>query len=111
METTKTAPILTPEDATSALHYLRSCQLSAEIESALADAENDGEVNFDSFATVGFGDYVSADDARADFVEKLIEDIIDREELYDHDPDGYHVSDYYGEVIDFADDCGYRKEV
>lgn len=109
METTKTAPILTPEDATSALHYLRSCQLRAEIEAALADAEDDGEVSFEGFASVGFGDYVSADDARADFVEKLIDDIIDREELYCFD--NYHVTDFLGEVLDFADECGYRKEV
>lgn len=109
METIRTAPAPTQEEIVHTLLFVRSCQLRAEIESATAEAEEDGEVSFEGFASVGFGDYVSADDARADFVEKLIDDIIDREELYGFD--NYHVTDFFCEVLDFADECGYRKEM
>lgn len=65
-------------------------------------AEENGDISFDNWADCPCGGYSSADDEREDLIATIVEDIIDKEELYDHDPNGYH-ADIPSIIQDYAE--------
>lgn len=79
-----------------------------EIEDHLKEFEDDGYVDFSDYSESG-SEYASAEDAREDFIEQILETIDDTITTYDHDPHGYH-PDYDDLIEDLAEDLGYWKE-
>ena len=79
-----------------------------EIEDHLKAFEDDGYIDFSGYASSGF-EYASAEDAREDFIELILETIDENITTYDHDPHGYH-PDYDDLIEDLAEDFEYWKE-
>lgn len=98
---------LTPDEEYNLRRTFHEQEIRSEIENRLDGYEKDEVIVFDPFDT---GTYASADDARADFIEKCTEDILEAEEIYDHSPDGY-TPDYDATILDNAEYFEYlRKE-
>lgn len=82
--------------------------LRRQVEFAVQTAEESNWISFENWHNVGFADYSSEDDARSDFIDKIIEDITDRDELYNRDP--VHTDDeIFNDVVDTAKDFGYES--
>lgn len=79
-----------------------------EIEEHLEIYEEDGNIDFSDYSNSG-SEYASAEDAREDFIELVLDTISDAIETYDHDPHGYN-PDYDDLISDLAEDLGYWKE-
>ena len=78
---------------------------------AVQICEDNEWISFASWADGNHGEYCSEDDFRSDYIDKLTEDYLDREDLYDYDPDGFRSHDYVADVLDFATDEDIRKDV
>lgn len=103
--------VLTADEIRSLIADEHKKDIRYEVECATKQMEEDGEISFNDYETVGFADYSSSDDARSDFIDKLTEDILEREEMYSNDSSDHVTHDFTNEVLDFADDIGYRKGV
>lgn len=79
-----------------------------EVEDHLKAFEEDEHIDFSDYSSSG-SEYASAEDAREDFIEQILETIDDIIQTYDHDPHGYHPN-YDDLISDLADDLGYWKE-
>ena len=82
-----------------------------EVEEAVTRAEEDDIISFDSWADCPCADYENRDDARSDFIEYIVEHILDEEDISEeHAPLGFRfVPDYDSEVTDTAEEFGYLK--
>ena len=83
-----------------------------EIEEAIARAVEEEQISFDSWEHCEVGaEYSSEEDARADFIEYILEHILDEEDTFsEHAPVGHRYSaNYDSEVIDTAEEFGYLK--
>ena len=100
---------LTAEEIRSVLQDEHRTAVRLMYEDAVKECEEEGWISFDGWASVSFGSYSSAEDARSDFIEKLTEDYIEEEELYERDPEHYRrYMDYTDDVLDLAEDLEYR---
>ena len=101
--------LLTAEEIRFLRSFFAQDDLHNAVEDALARAEDDGEVTFSDWSAITFDDYASEADARADFVEYVVESITENDALYENDP--HHApTDVYQWVLDLADEIGYVKE-
>lgn len=99
---------LTPDEIHCIMQEEHRKDVAYEVECEVEMQEGEGWISFESWEESG-QEYDSSSDARADFIERITADIIEREELYDNDPNGYH-ADVPDIVTDFARDMGYAKE-
>ena len=82
------------------------------IEEAVRIAEEDEQISFDSWEHCEVGsEYSSEEDARADFIEYILEHILDEEDIFsEHAPVGHrYCPNYDSEVYDTAEEFGYLK--
>ena len=79
-----------------------------DVETEVDNGVDDGWLSFEDWTESGC-EYASAKDARYDFIDKLVEDILEREYIYERDPYGYRY-DLTDRVIEFATDMGYFRE-
>ena len=103
---------LTDEEIRSIVADEHRSGIRYNYEDAVKECEEEGWIRFDSFADTEAGaTYTSEDDARSDFIEKLTDDYIEQEELYDRDPEHFrNYPDYTEDVLTLAEDFGYRTE-
>ena len=83
-----------------------------EIEEAISRAVEDEQISFDSWEHNEVGaEYSSEEDARSDFIEYILEHILDEEDtMTEHAPPSHRFNpDYDSEVIDTAEEFGYLK--
>jgi len=102
--------ILTDEEVRDILRREHEEDIRYEYENAVQFAEEEKQISFDSWQECDFAGYESEADARADFIEKLTEDYLEQEELYERDPNGFRAHDFNDDVLELAEDLGYRKE-
>ena len=103
---------LTAEEVRSIVADEHRSEIRYSYEDAVKECEEEGWICFDSFANTEAGaTYDNEDDARSDFIEKLTDDYIEQEELYDRDPEHFrNYPDYTEDVLTLAEDFGYRTE-
>ena len=95
--------VLSAREIDTLRSYIENEELRSEVEYAVQCAEDNGEISFSGWQDVGYADYSSEEDARSDFVEKVVEDIVERDELYDRNP-VHSEQEIYEYVIDSARD-------
>lgn len=104
--------VLTDEEVRQIRDEEHRNDIRYEIEEAIARAIEDEQISFDSWEHNEAGvEYSSEDDARSDFVEYILEHILDEEDtMSEHaSPDYRFVPNYDSEVIDTAEEFGYLK--
>lgn len=101
---------LTDDEIRSAARESHIADLRYEIETALHIEEEEGTVSFSTRAECGFADYSSESDARSDFVENLVSDYTEQEEMYDRDPSSIYGHNFTDDVLALADDFGYLQK-
>lgn len=102
---------LTDEEIRSLMAEEHKKDIRYEYEFAVQIAEEDGLISFDNWETVGFAEYKSIDDARSDFIDKLTEDYLETEYLYERDPSGFRQHDFSNDVYELAKDLDYGREI
>lgn len=99
--------ILTTREIDLLRDYLNTETLRSGVEYAVQSAEENDDISFSRYTDVG--DYISDDDARYDFVEHVVESIVEDDRDYDRSP--YHSEkELYEIVLDYASDEGWKVE-
>jgi len=99
------AVVLTLKEIDALQDYLTTETLRSGVEYAVKDAEDNGDISFSRYADVG--DYASEDDARYDFIKRIVEGIVEDDRDYDRNP--YHSEkELYEIVLDYAQDDGWE---
>ena len=81
-----------------------------EIENSLSVYEEDGVISFENWQDCTLAEYSSLEDARSDFVECILEHLLDLEDTDERNPLRSPCShDYDSEVYDTAKDFGFLK--
>ena len=79
-----------------------------EVKNALSVYEEDGIISFENYDS---GIYNSSEDARSDFIESVVEKILEYEDNDERTPRSHrYVADFDSEVYDEAEICGYLAE-
>ena len=99
---------LTDDEIRSVLRSKHTEEIRFEVEDAMKEAEENGWISFDSWQDCPFADYSSESDAREDFIEYIIEHVLESEENDYCYPDRY-IPNYGDLVADNADDFGYWR--
>lgn len=100
---------LTDEEIRSILHDEHRTAIRFMYEDAVKECEEEKWISFSPYFDCEFAEYVSEADARADFIEKLTDDYIEADELYERDPEHYRrYTDAIDDVLKLAEDFGYR---
>ncbi len=81
-----------------------------EYAEAVSRCEEENWISFESWSECSFGTYSSENEAREDFIDKLTEDYLEQEELYERNPNQLYNYDFDEDVIDFAKDCDFLTE-
>lgn len=102
---------LTNEEIRSIIQEEHRNDVRFEYEQAVQVAEEDDMISFAGYADCEFSDYSSEADAREDFIDKLTDDFLEEEEMYERDPHSFRSHDYEEDVLDLANDLGYMKGV
>jgi len=98
---------LTPEEVARIRKEEHIADIRFDVEQEVECQEGNDWLDFSDWSENG-QDYKSSDEARADFIEYVVESIIEKEELYDEDPDGYRAN--IGDIVsDLADEMGYWR--
>ena len=98
---------LTPEELLEITRDEHRKDVEIDVEDEVALQVDEGWISFDSWAECGSED-ADADDARTDFIARIVEDILEQEELYDRDPHGYR-PDIESLVAYYAKDMGFDR--
>lgn len=102
---------LTAEEIRSIMEKEHRTAIRFMYEDAVKDCEEEGWISFSTWNDVGFATYASEEDAKADFIEKLTDDYIEQEKLYERDPEHFRsYKDYDSDVLALAEDFDYRTE-
>ena len=97
--------VLTVREVDALRDYVMQESLRSEVEYAVKNAEDNEDISFSRFADVG--DYSSEDDARADFVEHVVEGIVEADRDFDRNP-CHSEQELYEIVLDYARDDGWE---
>ena len=97
--------VLTVQEVDAVRDYLTTESLRSEVEYAVKNAEDNEDITFSRFADVG--DYSTEDDARADFIEHVVESIIEDDRDFDRNP-CHSEKELYEIVLDYADGDGWE---
>ena len=102
---------LTDDEIRSIVQDEHEKDVRYNVECALEAYEEDGVISFDNWADVTYAEYESRDAARSDFIECVVEHILEMEDIHDERaPVGHRYSpDYDSDVYDTAEDLGYLK--
>jgi len=98
---------LTDEEIRSIIAAEHKKDVRYEYEEAVKRCEEEDWISFASWNECEFGTYSSENDAREDFIDKLTEDYIENEDLYERNPHQLYNHDFEEDVMDFAKDCDY----
>lgn len=99
---------LTDEEIRAVIRSAHTDTIRSEVETALTEAEENEWISFDSWQDCPCADYLSEQDARADFIEYIVESVLESEEN-DYCYPSRYVPDYPSLVSDFAEDLGYWR--
>ena len=104
--------VLTDEEVRSVLSEHHRTGIRYQYEDAVSECESEGWISFESWSSTEIGaEYSSEADARNDFIEKLTDDYLESEELYERDPEHFRsYPDYTEDVLELAEDFGYRTK-
>lgn len=101
---------LTDEEVRSIVENEHEKDVRYEVEQSLSTYEEDGVISFDDWQSVGFAEYSSREDARNDFIEYIVEHILEMEDNDERTPRSHrYVTNFDSEVYDTAEDLGYLK--
>ena len=102
-----TVVVLTVQEVDTIQDFLNVETLRSEVEYAVKNAEDNEDITFSRFSDVG--DYSSEDDARADFIEHVVESIVEDDRDFDRNP-CHSEDELYDFILDYARDDGWEVE-